>query len=78
MRRSRSFDRLVPGAAAAAVTLAALAAVWLSPRDGEPALASERPSLQAGPADVVKAPPGHGLRPATCRDCEAPMAPARL
>lgn len=76
--RSR-LQRIIPGAAAVAVTLAALGAVWLGPSSegarGAELLAAERPSLAAPAPKVVKAPAAR-MRPASCRDCAVqPPAP---
>lgn len=81
MSSRRSIRRLVPGAAVAAVTLAALGATWLAPRDATEAAAAaavvERPSLASQAAEVVKAPSAPAMHPASCRDCGVlPAAPA--
>lgn len=81
MSSSRSIRRLVPGAAVAAVTLAALGATWMAPREGgdpqSASAAAQRPSLVVPDTQVVKAPPAPAMQPASCRDCAVlPAAPA--
>ena len=81
MSSSRRVHRFVPGLAVASVTLAALGAIWLGPReDGTPAvrLAAARPAPASRAVEVVKT-PAATMRPASCRDCAPiPSAPAGL